>query len=75
MSKPEDQGSSPQWVKSTYSGGEGGNCIEWAPAKAAATGIVPVRDSKDPNGPALAFPTDAFAAFVNAIKAGEFGTI
>jgi hypothetical protein len=67
--------STPQWVKSTYSGGEGGQCIEWAPAKAAATGIVPVRDSKDPNGPALAFPADAFAAFVNAVKAGEFGTI
>ena len=66
---------SPQWVKSTYSSGDGGQCIEWAPSKAAATGVVPVRDSKDPDGPALAFPTDAFAAFVNAVKAGEFGTI
>ena len=64
-----------QWVKSTYSGGEGGNCVEWAPDYALATGTVPVRDSKDPQGPALAFATDAFAAFVNAIKAGEFGTV
>ena len=64
-----------QWVKSTYSGGNGGQCIEWAPAKAAVTGLVPVRDSKDPSGPALAFPADAFAAFVDAVKAGEFGTI
>ena len=64
-----------QWVKSTYSGGEGGNCIEWAPTKVAATGMVPVRDSKDPSGPALAFAADAFAAFVDAVKAGEFGTV
>lgn len=35
-------------------------------------GAVPVRDSKDPEGPALIFPTAAFAAFVGAIKAGEF---
>jgi Domain of unknown function (DUF397) len=33
-----------------------------------------VRDSKDPHGPALVFHTDAFAAFVNAVKAGEFRT-
>jgi len=64
-----------QWVKSTYSDGNGGQCIEWAPASAAATGTVPVRDSKDPHGPALAFPADAFAAFVDAVKAGEFGTV
>ncbi len=31
-----------------------------------------MRDSKDPEGPALIFPTAAFAAFVGAIKAGEF---
>ncbi|EPD90738.1 hypothetical protein HMPREF1486_05618, partial [Streptomyces sp. HPH0547] len=24
------------WVKSTYSGGEGGQCIEWAPDHACA---------------------------------------
>jgi len=63
------------WVRSTYSDGNGGQCIEWAPAEAAATGIVPVRDSKNPSGPTLAFPTDAFAAFINAVKAGELGTI
>jgi hypothetical protein len=64
-----------RWVKSTYSGGEGGNCIEWAPSHAAVTGAVPVRDSKDPHGPALTFGADAFAAFVQAIKAGEFGAV
>ncbi|WP_459649399.1 DUF397 domain-containing protein [Kitasatospora sp. Ki12] len=44
------------------------NCIEVADG---FTGIVPVRDSKDPSGPALAFPTDAWTAFVTAIKTSE----
>ena len=63
------------WIKSSYSNGGGGNCIEWAPAATPRTGIVPVRDSKDPNGPILAFPSASFAAFVSAVKAGEFGTV
>jgi Domain of unknown function (DUF397) len=63
-----------RWVKSTYSGGEGGNCIEWAPDHVAVAGTVPVRDSKDPEGPALAFGVDAFASFVQAVKVNEFPT-
>lgn len=59
------------WFKSSYST-NGGTCIEVAPG---FTGIMPVRDSKDPSGPALVFPADAFAAFVAAVKAGEFGTV
>ncbi|MFG7946506.1 DUF397 domain-containing protein, partial [Streptomyces cacaoi] len=35
-----------RWVKSSYSSPEGGNCLEWSPASAAANGPVPVRDSK-----------------------------
>ncbi|MDH6133028.1 hypothetical protein P3T37_002422 [Kitasatospora sp. MAA4] len=63
------------WIKSSYSNADGGGCIEWAPAATPLTGIVPVRDSKDPHGPTLAFPTASFAAFVSAVKAGEFGTL
>jgi Domain of unknown function (DUF397) len=33
-----------------------------------------VRDSKDPQGPALLFTTDAFAAFVADVKAGRYPT-
>jgi transcriptional regulator with XRE-family HTH domain len=58
------------WYKSSYSSG-GGQCIEVA---RGVDGFAPVRDSKDPHGPALLFPTDAFAAFVAAVKAGEFPT-
>ncbi|WP_267886131.1 DUF397 domain-containing protein [Kitasatospora azatica] len=35
---------------------------------------VPVRDSKDPDGPALLFPATAFAAFTGALRAGRFPT-
>jgi len=61
----------PQWFKSSYSS-NGGQCIEVAANLVATRGMVPVRDSKDPQGPALAFPAAAFAAFVSAVKAGEF---
>ncbi|MET8681537.1 DUF397 domain-containing protein, partial [Streptomyces sp. NPDC004647] len=37
-------------------------------------GIVPVRDSKDPHGPALAFPATSWASFVSAVKDGSFPT-
>ncbi|MFF2149252.1 DUF397 domain-containing protein [Kitasatospora sp. NPDC058190] len=56
-----------EWRKSSYSTDQG-NCVEVADGFA---GIVPVRDSKDPSGPALVFPTDAWTAFVTAIKARE----
>jgi hypothetical protein len=60
------------WRKSSYSNGDGGNCIEVADGFA---GVVPVRDSKDPQGPALAFSADAWAAFVGAVRADEFPTV
>ncbi|MFF4079799.1 DUF397 domain-containing protein [Streptomyces sp. NPDC001777] len=62
------------WVKSSYSG-SGGSCVEWAPAQASVTGMVPVRDSKVPHGPVLAVPAASFASFVAGVKAGEFGAV
>ncbi|MFJ2807098.1 DUF397 domain-containing protein [Kitasatospora sp. NPDC087271] len=59
------------WVKSSYSQ-NGGNCVEVAPD---FPGVVPVRDSKDQEGPALLFPPDAWRSFVAATAAGEFGDI
>ncbi|MEK2494194.1 DUF397 domain-containing protein [Kitasatospora purpeofusca] len=60
-----------QWHKSTHSG-QGGDCVEIAPE---FPGLVPVRDSKDPQGPALIFPANAWRAFVTAVQDGEFGAI
>jgi Domain of unknown function (DUF397) len=37
-----------------------------------ASGVVAVRDSKDPGGPKLAFAPDEWLAFTAGIKAGEF---
>jgi hypothetical protein len=65
---------SPRWFKSSYSN-NGGTCVEVAANLAATRGVIPVRDSNDPSGPVLAFPTDSFTSFVNSIKAGEFGTV
>lgn len=48
------------WFKSSYSGSEGGDCLEVA----LSPGVVHVRDSKDPNGPIFAVTSDAWAAFV-----------
>ncbi|GAU68719.1 hypothetical protein SSP35_08_02130 [Streptomyces sp. NBRC 110611] len=56
------------WFKSSYSG-NGGSCVEVA---ANVPGVVPVRDSKDPHGPALAFPASAWSSFVDAVKGVKF---
>ncbi|MHB9860125.1 DUF397 domain-containing protein [Streptomyces sp. YIM S03343] len=32
-------------------------------------GVVPVRDSKDPHGPALVFESGSWAAFIGKLKA------
>ena len=60
-----------RWRKSSYSD-NGGQCIEVAPGFA---GVMPVRDSKDPEGPALVFPAGAWQAFVDAAVRGEFGAV
>ncbi|MFJ9442376.1 DUF397 domain-containing protein [Kitasatospora sp. NPDC101235] len=57
------------WRKSSHSGGNGGDCIEVAPG---FPGLVPVRDSKDPHGPALVFPAAAWDSFIAAIQKDEF---
>ncbi|MBH5337544.1 DUF397 domain-containing protein [Streptomyces pactum] len=57
------------WRKSTYSGGNGGQCVEVARNLASASGLVPVRDSKDPEGPMLVFPAASWQAFIDWAKA------
>jgi hypothetical protein len=34
--------------------------------------VVPVRDSKDPDGPALVFDTAAWSSFVSAVRTDKF---
>ncbi|ONK11299.1 DUF397 domain-containing protein [Streptomyces sp. MP131-18] len=56
-----------EWVKSSYSNGGGGGCVEWAPGVAVVSGVVPVRDSKVTDGPTLAVPLDAWEALVRHV--------
>ncbi|MEV2217370.1 DUF397 domain-containing protein [Streptomyces sp. NPDC050997] len=58
------------WYKSSYSGGDQGECLEVARGHAD----VPVRDSKAVSGPALVFSAQRWASFVTAVKDGHIGT-
>ncbi|MER0241903.1 DUF397 domain-containing protein [Streptomyces sp. HSW2009] len=57
------------WRKSSYSGTEGDSCVEVLDGHPAG---VPIRDSKDPHGPALVFGSAAWTAFVAGVKVGDF---
>ncbi|MER7620276.1 DUF397 domain-containing protein [Streptomyces sp. NPDC126503] len=63
---------SPRWFTSSYSN-NGGNCVEVATNLAHVHGVVPVRDSKRPTGPALSIAPHAFSAFVCGVKDGALG--
>ncbi|MFD7435310.1 DUF397 domain-containing protein [Streptomyces sp. NPDC059861] len=51
-----------QWRKSSYSGDQGGDCVECAQLGETT---VAVRDSKNPTGPVLTFDPATFTAFVS----------
>lgn len=55
------------WHK-PWSGGNGGNCIE---AMKLADGRVAVRQSADPDGPALIYTSGEIAAFIQGAKSGK----
>ncbi|NUP20085.1 MAG: DUF397 domain-containing protein [Streptomyces sp.] len=57
--------SSVPWRKSSYSNGQGADCVEVADN---FPGAVPVRDSKNPKGPALVFPHQTWALFVDSLR-------
>lgn len=54
------------WRKSSYSNGEGGNCVE---VTDAVPGKMPVRDSKlGTDSPLLVFPTDTWTHFLGLLR-------
>ncbi|WP_018385106.1 DUF397 domain-containing protein [Wenjunlia vitaminophila] len=71
MQFPDAGLSTATWYKSSYSDGGEGNCLEVA---RGLPGVVPVRDSKDPHGPALLFSPEAWASFVAGVQRDEFAT-
>ncbi|MFC9424526.1 DUF397 domain-containing protein [Streptomyces sp. NPDC056987] len=54
------------WFKSSYSGGEGNECVEVADLRPT----VAIRDSKLAHGPVLAVPATAFTAFLGGLRGG-----
>ncbi len=58
------------WHKSTYSNGNGGNCVEVA---SNLPGVVLVRDSKRPDAELLAFTKSEWKTFLVGAADGEFG--
>jgi hypothetical protein len=55
------------WRKSRRSGGQGGQCVEVADLGDA----VAIRDSKNPDGPRLAFSRREMAEFAARAKSGR----
>ncbi|HEV2452378.1 MAG TPA: DUF397 domain-containing protein [Streptosporangiaceae bacterium] len=56
------------WRKASRSSSNGGNCVEVA---RNLRGAVAVRDSKNPDGPVLAFTPAGWQAFTAQVKAGR----
>ncbi|HEX5304000.1 MAG TPA: DUF397 domain-containing protein [Streptosporangiaceae bacterium] len=54
------------WRKSTYSGGNGGQCVE-----VAASGRVLVRDGKAPDRGPLGFSAQTWREFAARIKSND----
>ncbi|MCA6094717.1 DUF397 domain-containing protein [Streptomyces sp. SCA3-4] len=57
---------STDWIRSSHSGGAGGDCVEVR----SGPREIRVRDSKRITGPELAFPASAWATFVAALGGG-----
>ena len=55
------------WQKSSYSGGNGGQCVEVA---RNLPDVVAVRDSKDPGGPSLIVTPGEWQAFLDGVRNG-----
>ena len=52
------------WRKSSYSGGNGGSCVETA----SDGGLVLVRDTTDREGFTLSVPAGAWAVFTGSLR-------
>lgn len=73
------------WRKSSYSNANGGACVEvgiWRKASDRGNCVevirgrpqtVAIRDSKDPDGPRLAFSAAEWRSFTRQVKAGGLG--
>jgi uncharacterized protein DUF397 len=56
------------WFTSSFSGGNGGSCVEVA----FLPGAIAVRDTKDRALPPHRYPAASWSAFLTGLRAGEF---
>lgn len=56
-----------RWRKSTRSAPQGDNCVEVTRDRQML-----VRDSKNPNGPKLAFSAESWETFLGTVRAGRY---
>ena len=61
--------STAAWRKSSYSGGNGGQCVEVADNLRS---VIALRDSKLPHGPVLLFNPSEWRSFVAGVKGDDF---
>jgi hypothetical protein len=54
------------WRKSSYSGANGGSCVETA----SGSGAILVRDTTNRDGYTLSVPASAWRTFVNGVRQG-----
>ncbi len=59
------------WRKSTSGGGNDGASVEVAVIPGSKD-VIAMRDGKNPDGPALIFTPDEWAAFTAGVNDGEF---
>lgn len=65
---PAAQVAGGPWRKSSYSNSQG-NCVE---VSALSDGSVAMRNSRDPQGPALLYTRAEITALIEGVKDGEF---
>lgn len=57
-----------RWIKSSYSGGHGGECVQ---VRSPCEGVAEIGDTKNPLGPALVYAKAEWGAFKLGAQAGE----
>ena len=65
----EDVQAMGEWRKSTYSGANGGDCVE-----VASTDVIMVRDTRDRGGVIMAVPAEAWRGFTALLKQARAST-
>ncbi|MFD8332103.1 MULTISPECIES: DUF397 domain-containing protein [Streptomyces violaceusniger group] len=61
-----------EWIRSSYSDANGGQCVEFSRTFAQTHDTIPVRDSKAPDGPTLIVSATGWSLFISTLIRGEF---